>query len=41
MLKARCATTREARALLPELEAQVVAREVTPYSAASQVIDCL
>ncbi len=41
MLKARLKDNPEARALLPKLEAQVLAREITPYSAASQVIDCL
>jgi hypothetical protein len=30
-----------ARALLPTLEQQVVAREITPYMAARKIIDCL
>ena len=30
-----------ARALLPQLEQQVVQREITPYTAARRIIDCL
>jgi LAO/AO transport system kinase len=30
-----------ARSLLPALEQQVVAREITPYAAARKIIDCL
>jgi LAO/AO transport system kinase len=41
MLKARLRDNPEARALLQELEQQVLAREITPYSAATRVVDCL
>ncbi|MEE4192862.1 MAG: methylmalonyl Co-A mutase-associated GTPase MeaB [Halieaceae bacterium] len=41
MLKARLRNNPEAQRLLPELEAKVLARELTPYTAACQVLDCL
>ncbi len=41
MLKARLRNNPDAQRLLPELEAKVLARELTPYTAASQVLDCL
>ena len=41
MLQQRLRDSREASALQPELEAQVLAREITPYNAARQLIDCL
>ena len=41
MLQQRLRESREASALYPHLEARVLAREITPYSAAKQLIDCL
>ncbi|MDJ0879481.1 MAG: methylmalonyl Co-A mutase-associated GTPase MeaB [Halieaceae bacterium] len=41
MLKARLRNNPEAQRLLPELEERVLARELTPYTAACQVLDCL
>lgn len=41
MLMARLRNNPEAQRLLPELEAKVLARELTPYTAACQVLDCL
>ncbi|MEM0952560.1 MAG: methylmalonyl Co-A mutase-associated GTPase MeaB [Pseudomonadota bacterium] len=41
MLKARLRDNPDAQGLLPELERQVLAREITPYTAASRVLDCL
>lgn len=41
LLKQRLRDNPDARALLPRLEQQVLAREITPYTAARQVIDCL
>jgi LAO/AO transport system kinase len=41
MLQLRLSGNAAARALLPELEAQVVARKITPYTAACRVLDCL
>ncbi len=41
MLQLRLSGNAAARALLPELEAQVVARQITPYAAACRIIDCL
>ena len=41
MLELRLRQNPAARALLPRLEAQVVAREITPYVAAQRIIDCL
>ena len=41
MLQLRLSGNAAARALLPELEAQVVAREITPYTAACRIMDCL
>lgn len=41
MLQQHLRSNREARELRPRLEAQVLAREITPYNAARQLIDCL
>lgn len=41
LLKQRLKGNARARELLPQLEAQVVSREITPYNAATQIIDCL
>ena len=41
MLKARLKENSRARQLMPELEAKVLAREITPYTAAKQLVDCL
>lgn len=41
LLKQRLRGNAQARELLPRLEAQVVSREITPYTAATQIIDCL
>jgi LAO/AO transport system kinase len=41
MLKQRLKRNPRARELMPLLEARVVAGEITPYTAATQVIDCL
>ncbi len=41
MLQMRLSGNAAARALLPELEVQVVAREITPYTAACRIMDCL
>ncbi len=41
MLQLRLSSNQAARALLPELEEQVVARQITPYTAACRIIDCL
>jgi LAO/AO transport system kinase len=41
MLQLRLSQSPRAMALMPELERRVVAREITPYAAARQVMDCL
>ena len=41
MLQLKLSGNQAARALLPGLEAQVVAREMTPYAAAKKLIECL
>lgn len=41
LLQFKLNSNSEARALLPQLEAQVVAHEITPYTAARRIIDCL
>jgi LAO/AO transport system kinase len=41
MLKQRLRGNPRVRELMPRLEAQVVAREITPYKAASLILDCL
>jgi len=40
-LQARLKGNARARALLPELERQVVEKQITPYNAARQIMDCL
>jgi len=41
MLQLRLTGNAKARKLLPELEQQVVAQQITPYTAARRIIDCL
>ena len=41
LLKQRLRENPEARSLLPRLEQQVLSREITPYTAARQIVDCL
>ena len=41
LLQLKLSGNPDAKALLGELEGKVVAREITPYTAAKQVIDCL
>jgi LAO/AO transport system kinase len=41
LMRLGLAENKKASALIPELEAQVVARKITPYSAAKQVFECL
>jgi hypothetical protein len=41
MLQLKLNSNAAARSMLPALEQQVVAREITPYAAARKIIDCL
>ena len=41
MMRLNLTQNKKARALIPELEAQVVAQQMTPYSAAKKVLACL
>jgi LAO/AO transport system kinase len=41
MLQMKLQSNAQAGAMLPALEQQVVAREITPYTAARKIIDCL
>ena len=41
LLQLKLNSNPEARALLPQLEQQVVQHEITPYTAARKIIDCL
>ncbi len=40
-LQLKLSSNPEAKALMSDLEGQVVSREITPYTAARQIIDCL
>jgi LAO/AO transport system kinase len=41
LLKQRLRDSEQARKMLPGLEADVLARKMTPFNAARQLIDCL